>query len=80
MPSEKAAAHTSADCMVNHQEKHRPGYSHNNAVEIQVRYPCHAEHVENPAADNCADYTEKNVENDAFAVMIDQVTSDEPGH
>jgi hypothetical protein len=36
--------------------------------------------VENPTADYRSDYTEENVEHDALAMMIDQVTGDEPGH
>src|ERR1700674_5837135 len=73
------AASGSADRMVNHQEHHRSGNRDTNAVEIQARYACRAEHLKKPTADNRADYTQQNVEHNALAVVIDQVAGDEPG-
>jgi hypothetical protein len=78
--SVKPACGASADRMVNHQEKNRPGNSHTNAVEIQARYPCGAEHLKNPAADNRANYTEENVEYNSLAMVINQMAGDEPSH
>jgi len=66
--------------VVYHQEKHRTADRDNNAVQAQTRYAYRTEHVKNPTADNRADYTEENVEHDALAVVIDQVTGDEPGY
>jgi len=66
--------------MVDHQEKHRSANGNHNAVQVQTRYACRAEHVKNPTADNRSDYTEENVEHNTLAVVIDQVAGDEPGH
>jgi len=66
--------------MVNNQQKSRSGASDKYAIEIQTRYARITEHVEDPASDNCSDDPEQNVEHNAFAVMIDQVTRDEASH
>jgi hypothetical protein len=77
--SEKASASSAANCVVNHQEYHRSANRDPDAVKIQACYPCRAEHLKKPTADNRADYTKQNIEHDALAVVIDQVAGNESG-
>ena len=61
-------------------EEHRGSHDcYEQAVEIDTCYATHAECVEEPAADDRADDSQKNIQNHAFAAALQLLPVNAPG-
>jgi hypothetical protein len=63
--------------MVDDQHYHGAQHGDEQTVEIKSGHTGHAEGMEQPAADDSADHTEADVENNAVSRLVDDLAPDE---
>jgi hypothetical protein len=65
------------DRVIDYQHDNRTDDGHEHAVEIEPGYAHGSKEGEQKASDDCTDYAEHNVEDDALARLIDDPARDE---
>src|SRR5690349_6626031 len=67
------------DHVIEQQHDDSADHGHEHAVDVEARHAGVAQPREQPAAHHCADYPENDVEEHAFAGLVDDLAADESG-
>jgi len=63
--------------MIKEQKYDSSGRGYNHAIKIQSSYTGDTEHVGEPAAYNCPNYAEQNIEDHPFPTVVYEMAADE---
>ena len=76
----RSALHRAPDRVIDHENQDCTQHGHHQAVDVQTSDTVSPEKAEKPTAHHGADDSQDDVEEKAFAALVDDFASDEPGN